>query len=136
MPDGAGGGEGWWSMFAQLSVSCACHGHPHASLSCMLSGLSANMCRPSDCPPQDQLLAGVCAESVVGALLWAQRFVDAGNGAFAGLLAGLKAWYGQHRADVEEAQPEGVKRLMLENAELAFELWRLKRGRSASHGSR
>ncbi len=34
----------------------------------------------------------MCLESVVGALLWAQRFVDAGNGAFAGLLTALKDW--------------------------------------------
>jgi hypothetical protein len=40
----------------------------------------------------------VDAEGVVGALLWAQRYVDASNGAFAGLLSGL---HGQaHKATV------------------------------------
>jgi hypothetical protein len=57
----------------------------------------------------------------VGALLWAQRFVDAGNGAFAGLLSGLKAWYGEHRAGVEESQPQQVSLLMEKDRQLAFE---------------
>jgi hypothetical protein len=51
-------------------------------------------------PAQDQVLATVDGEAAVPALLWAQRFVDAGNGAFGGLLAGLKAWVAAHEAQV------------------------------------
>ncbi len=73
-------------------------------------------------PVQAQILAGVDAEGVVGALLWAQRFVDAGNGAFAGLLSGLMEWYIEHRDEVGSCAPQQVRRLMREADELAFEL--------------
>jgi hypothetical protein len=77
-------------------------------------------------PVQAQILAGVDAEGVVGALLWAQRFVDASNGAFAGLLSRLKEWYTEHEEDVSD---EAAARLMAEAPLLACSLYRRKRQR-------
>ncbi len=78
-------------------------------------------------PVQAQILTGVDAEGVVSALLWAQRFVDAGNGAFAGLLSGLKEWYTEHEEDVSE---EDAELLMTEVPRLACSLYRRKRHRT------
>ncbi len=64
-----------------------------------------------------QMLAAVCAESVVGLLLWAEQR----SASFGGLLRGLKAWFGEHREEVL-ALPGHTKRLMTEGPDLAYEL--------------
>ncbi len=64
-----------------------------------------------------QLLAAVCAESVVGLLLWAEQR----SASFGELLRGLKAWFGEHREEVV-AHPDQMQRLMTESAALAYEL--------------
>ena len=75
---------------------------------------------------QAQILAGMDAEVVVGALLWAQRFVDASNGAFVGLLEGLKEWYAEHRQEVSKAH---VQQLWADAPDLAFDMYHGKRTR-------
>lgn len=66
-----------------------------------------------------RLLECVCAESVVGMLLWAEQ-----RGASYGeLLGGLKTWFVEHRREVAKEAPEGVMRLMGSNPTLAFELY-------------
>ncbi len=56
----------------------------------------------------------------MGALLWAQRYVDAGNGAFAGLLSGLQEWY---RRNLREVGKDSALRLMAEAPDLAYSLY-------------
>ncbi len=62
-----------------------------------------------------QLLAAVCAASVVGLLLWAEQ-----RGTwFGSLLAGLKAWFVEHRQEVGTKHPAAVS-----SCSLATRTWR------------
>ncbi len=63
------------------------------------------------------VLRGVCAESVVGLLLWAEQR----SARFGGLLRGLKAWFREHREEVLQL-PEPTQQLMSESTALAYEL--------------
>ncbi len=65
-----------------------------------------------------QMLAAVCAESVVGLLLWAEQR----SASFGELLLGLKVWVREHREEVV-ALPGHTMRLMVEAPELAYELF-------------
>ncbi len=65
-----------------------------------------------------QMMAAVCAESVVGLLLWAEQR----SASFGELLLGLKVWFGEHR-EVVVALPVHTKRLWVEAPDLAYELF-------------
>ncbi len=65
-----------------------------------------------------QMLAAVCAESVVGLLLWAEQR----SASFGELLLGLKVWVREHREEVV-VLPGHTKRLMGEAPDLAYELF-------------
>ncbi len=64
-----------------------------------------------------QVLECVCGESVVGLLLWAEQH----RATYGELLRGLKEWFVEHKAEMLRL-PVHTKRLMTENADLAFEL--------------
>ncbi len=72
-----------------------------------------------------QLLGRVCAESVVGLLLWAEQR----SGSFGALLGGLKEWVLQHNEpEAGRLLPdEDVLRLMRESPELALQLLQHRR---------
>ncbi len=65
-----------------------------------------------------RLLARVGPDSVVGLLLWA----EARSGSFGQLLAGLRAWFEEHRDEVV-AREEDIRRLMAANQGLAYQLF-------------
>ncbi len=65
-----------------------------------------------------RLLTGVCPQSVVGLLLWAERR----SISYGELLGGLKAWFVAHRELVAGQDRAGLRRLMAESPDLAMEL--------------
>ncbi|KAG2492802.1 hypothetical protein HYH03_008962 [Edaphochlamys debaryana] len=67
---------------------------------------------------QGRILEAVCAQSVVGALLWAEQR----GGGFAELLAGLKDWYLEHTEEVVDTARDTLQRLAAENPALSVEL--------------
>ncbi|KAG2492804.1 hypothetical protein HYH03_008964 [Edaphochlamys debaryana] len=67
---------------------------------------------------QGRILEAVCAQSVVGALLWAEQR----GGGFAELLAGLKDWYLEHTEEIMDTALESLQRLAKESPALSVEL--------------
>ncbi|KAG2492803.1 hypothetical protein HYH03_008963 [Edaphochlamys debaryana] len=67
---------------------------------------------------QGRILEAVCAQSVVGALLWAEQRGDG----FAELLAGLKDWYLEHTEEVVDTARDTLQRLAAESPALSVEL--------------
>ncbi|KAG2493741.1 hypothetical protein HYH03_007964 [Edaphochlamys debaryana] len=91
-----------------------------SSLAPSVAELSDRLLLPELCADaQAVVLSGVCAATVVGSLLWADRL----GGTFSGLLSSLKAWYLEHHEEVHEAAPESVERLSGESPKLMAQLY-------------
>ncbi|KAG2500405.1 hypothetical protein HYH03_001976 [Edaphochlamys debaryana] len=90
-----------------------------AALAAAVAELADRLLLPELCSDaQAAVLSGITAETVVGSLLWAERL----GGSFSGLLSSLKAWYLEHHEEVQEAAPDGLKRLSVESPDLMVEL--------------
>ncbi|KAG2490854.1 hypothetical protein HYH03_010772 [Edaphochlamys debaryana] len=79
-----------------------------------------------------QLVQGLTPATAVPLLLWAAQQAKAST-AYTELLEAVKAWFVNHQDEVTAAAPESVKRAMVEETELMFELHaarvkRMKRG--------
>ncbi|KAG2493742.1 hypothetical protein HYH03_007965 [Edaphochlamys debaryana] len=91
-----------------------------SSLAPSVAELSDRLLLPELCSDaQAVVLSGVCAATVVGSLLWADRL----GGSFSGVLSSLKAWYLEHHEEVHEAAPESLERLSVEGPKLMAQLF-------------
>ncbi|KAG2493745.1 hypothetical protein HYH03_007968 [Edaphochlamys debaryana] len=92
---------------------------PPSLLAPAVAELADRLLLPELCTDaQAVVLSGVCAATVVGSLLWADRL----SGSFSGVLSSLKAWYLEHQEEVHEAAPESLQRLSVEGPALMVEL--------------
>ncbi|KAG2500394.1 hypothetical protein HYH03_001965 [Edaphochlamys debaryana] len=90
-----------------------------AALAPSVAELADRLLLPELCSDaQAVVLSGVSAETVVGSLPWAERL----GASFSSLLSSLKAWYLEHHEEVQEAAPDGLKRLSVESPDLMVEL--------------